>query len=245
MNQTRLVEILSSLPTALLEDFELEDVMSTLGDDIADVMGVVGAGVMLEDDRGRLRFVGGSDPVLKSLEQLQIECDEGPCLLAYRSGEVVHAVDLADEDRFPRFATAARAAGMGSVFSYPLRFQGEVIGALNLYDTDPRPLPQDADDAGRTLAGVATAYLLHARDITRFRTENAQLARALDRRIAVEQAKGFLRARTGLDAARAWEAIRQYARSHQVRAEVVAGLVLDGDLPLEDVVGVAERALSE
>jgi GAF domain-containing protein len=242
MNQTRLLEILSSLPTALLEDFELEDVMSSLGDDIADVMGVVGAGVMLEDDHGRLRFVVGSDPVLKALEQLQVDYDEGPCLLAYRSGEVVHAADLGDEDRFPRFASAALDVGMGSVFSYPLRYQGAVIGALNLYDTDARPLPKDADEAGQTLAGVATAYLLHARDITRFRTENAQLARALDRRIAVEQAKGFLRAHTGLDAAGAWEAIRQYARSHQVRAEAVAVQLLDGDLSLAEVTGRLENA---
>ena len=152
MDQNRLVKILSDLPTALLEDFELEDVMTSLGDDIAEILEVAGAGVMLEDDRGRLRFVVGSDPILKDLERLQVEFDEGPCLLAYRSGEVVHSEDLASEDRFPRFSAAACDVGMGAVFSYPLRYRGDVIGALNLYDTKPRPLGHEADEAGRTLA---------------------------------------------------------------------------------------------
>ena len=230
MDQTRLLQVLSDLPTALLEDFELEDVMGQLGDDIAGILGVAGAGAMLEDQHGRLRFVAASDPILKTLEQLQIEFDEGPCLHAYRTGTVVHATDLGGDTPFPRFAKAALQVGMGSVFSYPMLFQGEVIGALNLYDTDPRPLPEDADQAGRTLAGVATAYLLHARDITRFRTENVQLQRALDRRIVIEQAKGFVRAASGTDAAGAWEAIRHHARSHQLKAEEVGRRLLDGQI---------------
>jgi GAF domain-containing protein len=237
MNQTRLVEILSELPTALLEDFDLEDVMTALGDDIAEILEVAGAGVMLEDEHGRLRFVVGSDPVLKDLERLQIEFDEGPCLLAYRTGEAVDAQDLASEERFPRFAEAATAVGMGAVWSFPLRYQGDVIGALNLYDTVARPMPDEAVRAGRTLAGVATAYLLNARDITRFRTENRQLARALDRRILVEQAKGYVRAVTDLDAAGAWEVIRRHARSHQVKAEEVARRLLEGELSAEELVG--------
>ena len=204
--------------------------MGRLGDDIAAILGVAGAGVMLEDGDGRLRFVAASDPVLRTLERLQIEFDEGPCLQAYRTGEVVQAADLGGDTPFPRFANAAKQVGMGCVFSYPLLHQGEVIGALNLYDSDPRPLSEEADQAGRTLAGVATAYLLHARDISRFRTENGQLQHALDRRIIIEQAKGFVQARAGVDATTAWEAIRRHARSHQVKAEEVGRRVLDGEV---------------
>ncbi len=241
MDQTRLVRVLSDLPTALLEDFELEDIMSQVGDDIAGILDVAGAGVMLEDEHGRLRFVAASDPTLRALEALQIEFDEGPCLMAYRTGEVVHADDLAGRTAFPRFAEAALDAGMGSVFSYPLRYRGSVIGALNVYDTTARQLTDEDDRAGRTLAGVATAYLLHARDITRFRTENKQLARALDRRIVVEQAKGFVQAVAGVDAATAWEAIRRHARSHQVKAEEVARRLLDRELQVDAVLDGQRR----
>ena len=242
MDQDRLVQILSDLPLALLEDFELEEIMSSLGDDIAEVLGVAGAGVMLEDEHGALRFVAGSDPVLRALERLQVEFDEGPCLLAYRTGEIVHTDDLGAEDRFTRFAEAARESGMGAVHSYPLLFQGEVIGALNLYDTEPRPLGEGADEVGRTLAGVATSYLMPARDITRFRTENAQLTRALDRRITVEQAKGYLRALGRIDASTAWEVLRRHARSNQIKAEEVARQLLDGELEPDVLLGRLDPA---
>lgn len=230
MDQQRLLEVLADLPTALLEDFDLEDVMSRLGDDIADVLAVAGAGVMLEDEHGTLRFVGASDPVLQALEHLQVEYDEGPCLLAYRQGTPVHAEDLHSDRRFSRFAAEAIEVGMGSVFSYPLHYGDGIIGALNLYDTEPRCLTDDADDVATTLARVATAYLLNARDISRFRTENRHLTRALERRVLVEQAKGYLRARTQLDATTAWDLIRRYARSNQLKAVDVSRQVLDGEL---------------
>lgn len=242
MDQDRLVQILSDLPLALLEDFELEEIMSRLGDEIAEVLDVAGAGVMLEDEHGALRFVAGSDPVLRALERLQVEYDEGPCLLAYRTGEIVHSDDLAQDDRFARFAEAACGSGMGSVHSYPLLYRGEVIGALNLYDTEPRPLPDGADQIGQTLAGVATSYLMNARDITRFRTENAQLTKALDRRITVEQAKGYLRAVGRIDAATAWEVLRRHARSNQTKAEEVARQLLDGELEAEVLLGRLDLA---
>lgn len=235
MDRDRLVEVLSSLPTALLDDFELEAVMGELGEDIAGILGVRGAGVMLEDEHGQLRFVAASDPLLRELERLQVEFDEGPCLLAYRTGEPVHAPDLADGTDFPAFARHAVAAGLGSVFSYPLHYDGGVIGALNLYDTEARELDEEADDAGATLAQVATGYLLHARDLSRFRVQNQQLARALDRRVLVEQAKGYLRAAIGVSADEAWELIRSYARSQQEAAVEVSRAVLDGHLGPEDL----------
>lgn len=235
MKSHRLLEVLADLPTALLEDFDLEDVMSRLGDDIADVLDVAGAGVMLEDGSGVLRFVSASDPVLHALERLQVEYDEGPCLHAYRQGDPVHATDLREDERFPRFAAQAVGVGMGSVFSFPLRNGDGVIGALNLYDRECHSLSAEETEAAMTLARVATAYLLNARDISRFRSENAHLTRALERRVLVEQAKGYLRATADLAPDAAWELLRQYARSRQLRAVDVARQLLDGELAATDL----------
>lgn len=235
MKPHRLLEVLADLPAALLEDFDLEDVMSRLGDDIADVLDVAGAGVMLEDDAGTLRFVSASDPVLHALERLQVEYDEGPCLRAYREGVPVHATDLRDDDRFPRFAAEAIGVGMGSVFSFPLHSGDGVIGALNLYDRSGHTLSDEETEAARTLTRVATTYLLNARDINRFRSENEHLTRALERRVLVEQAKGYLRATAGLAPDAAWDLLRRYARARQLRAIDVARQVLDGDLDVADL----------
>lgn len=228
MRGDRLVDVLTDLPHGILGDYDLGEVMGSLGDDIADILEVAGAGVMLEDEAGHLRFVAASDPVLGRLEELQVELGEGPCLLAYRTGEEVHSEQLADDGRFPAFAAQAVEAGMASVFSLPLAVDQRRVGALNFYDAEPRSLSAEDLDTARTLAEVATVYLLHARDLSHYRTENAQLTHALDSRVVVEQAKGWLAARTGITPDEAWEAIRDHARSQQRRVHDVSRELLDG-----------------
>lgn len=230
VDRDRLLRVLAALPDVLQREYDLADLMSSFGDDVAAILRVSGAGVMLEDDHGHLRFVAGSDPVLRELEHLQIELDEGPCLHAYRTGEEVSVPDLRETEEFVTFAGKALGSGMRSVFSLPLTSEDGTIGALNFYDTDVRSLDDDAVEVARTLASVATAYLLHARDLSAFRTENAQLSHALDTRVVVEQAKGFLAAKLEIEPHAAWELLRAYARGNQLRARDVARRVLSGEL---------------
>src|SRR5688572_17075748 len=95
--------------------------LDTLCDEIVEVLGCSGAGVMLEDQSGDLRFVAASDEKVREIEALQIELGEGPCMHAYRSGDIVVISDLITDGRFPAFSARARDAGMASVQSFPLR----------------------------------------------------------------------------------------------------------------------------
>ena len=49
-------------------------------------------------------------------------------------------------------------------------------------------------------------------------------------RIAIEQAKGVLAERNGLSMAAAFEALRRYARDHNLRLTAVANLVVNDRL---------------
>lgn len=230
MDRERLLRVLTELPDALLDEFDLHELMGGFGDDVAAILEVAGAGVMLEHEDGDLRFVAASDPLLRALEQLQIELGEGPCLYAYREGVEVLAGDLTDEPRFPVFAAKALDAGLRSVFSFPLTHRDDCIGALNLYDGEIRELDDETVTIGRTLARVATTYLVHARELTNFKLQNLQLTHALDSRVVIEQAKGFVAARRGVSPDDAWQLLRQRARSSQQRAHDVAAAVLAGEL---------------
>jgi GAF domain-containing protein len=233
MDRDRLLQVLMTLPDALRREYDLRELMGTFGDDVAEILGVAGAGVMLEDEGGHLRFVAASDPLLRELEHLQIELDEGPCLLAYRTGDEVMVSDLNDAPDFSAFAGKALGAGLRSVFSIPLIDHGRTLGALNFYDTDVRELSDEARKVARTLAGVATAYLSHARQLSEFRTENVQLSHALESRVMVEQAKGYLAAKLGIGPDDAWERIRERARADQRRAHDVARDVVRGDVDID------------
>ena len=109
--------------------------------------------------------------------------------------------DLADGDgRWPRFAPEALEAGFHSVHALPMRLRG----------TDhrrPQPVPHrdrarcgEADvDAAQALADVATIAILQHRAAREAQVLNEQLNQALNTRIVIEQAKGMVAERDGLD----------------------------------------------
>jgi GAF domain-containing protein len=234
---TRISTVLRRFAGTLVGEYELDDVMSQLGDDVATVLGAAGAGVMLSDAEGLLRFVSTSDPVLDRLEKLQIDWDEGPCLLAYRTSNPVIAADLAVDDRFPSFGPQAVEEGMRAVWSFPMHLNGTTIGALNLYAEKPTDLGEEALSLGRTFADVATIYVVHARDVAEHEELTAGLQKALDTRIVIEQAKGFVAARRGIAPRAAFEVIRRYARSRSIKVRSVAEALVTGELAHEELGG--------
>ncbi|MFF3260237.1 ANTAR domain-containing protein [Streptomyces sp. NPDC002932] len=103
----------------------------------------------------------------------------------------------------------------------------------NLFHTSRQSLtPQDASLA-QALADIATIALLQQRDIGQEKLEKNQLQRALSSRIVIEQAKGILAERWTTDTDTAYNALRTYARAHQLRisdcARQVIGQTLDTD----------------
>ena len=135
-------------------------------------------------------------------------------------------------ERWPRFAVEASAAGFDAVHALPMRLRGQTIGALNLFWTSAAEVHPDDLRLGQALADVATIAILQER-LTRSRELLAgQLQAALDSRIAIEQAKGVLAERGGLEMSAAFDLLRHTARSSGRRLADVARDVVDsrGDL---------------
>jgi diguanylate cyclase (GGDEF)-like protein len=85
------------------------------------------------------------------------------CLAAYQTGEAISVPDLNDEPRFPVFSPRAVTAGLSAVFTFPLRHDDLLLGALDLYRDSSAPLTPESMSAAQTLADVASAYLINAR----------------------------------------------------------------------------------
>ena len=163
MNERDLLRILVEFATTLTGDFSIQDILDRLTDQIVGLLPVTGAGVLLMDDGGDHHFVSATDDKLRRVEGLQVELGEGPCLTAYETDQHVAVADLTSDDLYPRFSPAASAAGLGAVFSFPLRHGGDRIGALELYASEPVVLTATELDGGQTLADVTASYLSIAR----------------------------------------------------------------------------------
>lgn len=109
---------------------------------IVEMLPISAAGVTLISPGKHPEYVGASDPSALLYEQLQTEVNEGPCVLAYTSGEAVEVPDLKAEERFPQFTPRALAEGLRAVFTFPLRNGDRQLGALDLYRDTPGALTQ-------------------------------------------------------------------------------------------------------
>jgi GAF domain-containing protein len=224
--ETRLAAAFTELAEALISGRDLVDFLHVLSCHCVELLEVDAAGVMLGDESGRLRAVGASDEQTHLLELFALQHEEGPCLDVFLKGAVeqVGTADVAE--RWPRFSRLVRKSGYGWICALPLRHQQQMIGALNLFRTEARPLSDEEVRLGQALADVATAALLQQREVAQARRLAGQLQMALDSRVLIEQAKGILAERLGVEPDVAFGHLRREARTsnrklHDVAADVV------------------------
>jgi hypothetical protein len=228
MDADLLTDTFVALADTMVDDFDVIDFLHMLTDRSTQLLPVSAAGVVLADPRGELRVAAASSEKAGLIELFQIQNDQGPCLDCFRTGQPVTAADLAGQrQRWPRFAAAATRAGFGAVDALPMRLRDQVIGALNLFTVGAVQLGPADLRIGKALADVATIGLLQERNVRRAETLAEQLQAALNSRVVIEQAKGKLAERTGLDMDQSFKMLREQARSTNQRLTDVARYVVN------------------
>jgi GAF domain-containing protein len=229
-----LARTLVELADTLVDDFDVVELLTLLADRCVEVLDVSAAGLMLVAPEGSLRVAASSSEAMRVVELFELQSDEGPCLDCYRTGEPVLNQRLAEVNgRWPRFAPVAVEAGFQSVHAVPMRLRGVIIGALNLFRTDPGAMTDADVMAAQAFADVATIAILQHRAVLEAQVLNEQLNHALNSRIVIEQAKGVLAERAGVDMEQAFSRLRNYARNHNIRLVDIAQHVIDGTLTSE------------
>ena len=228
MDGQLLSETFVELTDTMVADFDIIDFLHVLTTRSVELLNVSAAGLLLADPRGELRVVAASSEAARLLELFQLQSDQGPCLDCFRSGRPVAATDLSADQRWPEFADAARKAGFFAVQALPMRLRDQVVGALNLFRGTVGAFDIDTVQVGQALADVATISLLHERSMRRRDTLNEQLQAALNSRVVIEQAKGKLAERLGIDVNQAFTLLRDQARNRNQRLSDLARAFVDG-----------------
>jgi GAF domain-containing protein len=228
--ESLLARTLVELADTLVADFDVVELLTLLAGRCVDVLGASAAGLMLAGPDGGLKVVAPSSEAMRVLGLFELQAKEGPCLDCYRSGRAVMQPDLATPtSRWPLFAETL-AAGFGSVRALPTRLRGSVIGALNMFRAEAGETQRADVDAAQALADIATIAILQHRAARGAQVLKRQLQYALNGRAVIEQAKGIVAERAGVDMEQSFSALRRYARDHGLRLVGVAEAVIGGSL---------------
>jgi diguanylate cyclase (GGDEF)-like protein len=159
VDDKKMSAVLSEFARTLVADFPIQGLLDHLVERVIEVLPITSAGVTLISPGVEPRYIAASDAAALRFEGLQTQLGEGPCLTAYQTGEAVAVPELAKDDRYPRFAPLALAAGLAAAFTFPLRQGDKRLGALDLYRDTAGAISADDMAAAQTLADVAAAHL--------------------------------------------------------------------------------------
>jgi hypothetical protein len=245
---TFLGAVLSGQPTSPTEGFHLDRasaldfaVIARQLQSQGDERGTLGAACAIAKDLlkaddasfttvqfGRFRTLAMTGDLPVQVDEVQYALDEGPCVDAYEDGTTYRVEDLLEDDRWPRFASAAtERTGVRSMLSHHIVVNGDTRGSLNLYAMRPAAFGPTEEEVGRVLAihaGLAV-QAVRAQD----RAHHLDVALRSNRRIGT--AVGVLMARRGWTDDDAFAALRRHSQDHNVRvAELAERVIRSGEL---------------
>lgn len=233
IDESALTESLRRLASARQESSGVIAALQQVVDACVELFDVGGAGVMIVDQQDLLRYVAASNGPGRVLEKTEADSGEGPCTEAFVSTQVVTTSDVtAEADRWPTLARAMAVHPVRAVLGAPVKLGAIPVGTLDVYldrvhdwdDSEKAALARYAEVIEATLTAALQAHA--AGELAE------QLQYALDYRVVIERAVGFLMASDGTDAATAFNTLRTAARSRRTKiGQVAEHLLSNGQLP--------------
>jgi GAF domain-containing protein len=187
--------------------------------------GAEACGLTLEQ-AGRGLTVTYSGELAARGDERQYELDDGPCLQAMRSGEVVTVADMATEQRWGKYPRRAVAAGVRASLSLPIEVGERGRGALNLYASRPHAFTDTDERLARSWAGQASGALSVAWRMAERQDAVDNLNRGMASRQVIGQAVGLLMVQRRCTADDAFGLLRSASqRSNEKLRDVAERLV--------------------
>ena len=225
--------VLADFARAMADQAGPREILQRMGDSCTDLLPVYGVGVLIRSASGGMEVATANTPEGQAAEDLEVELLEGPCTDCLASGEQLAVPDLeAVADRYPRFVPRALDVGIRAIHAIPLIVRTEQIGSMDVIALEKVDLSANDLATAQLIADVTMSYLANSRAFEEKSKLAEQLQYALDSRVVIEQAKGKLSERRGVTVSAAFEDLRRYARSNQLKLHDVASAVVRGDLDL-------------
>ena len=219
-NSSDLARVLGDLAVEMENQLDAESVLQTItAGAVAIIPGVRWAGISRIQGRTVEARVP-SDPLVASLDALQSELDEGPCITALREHHTVHIDDMSQHTQWPRFAKAALELGVRCSLSFQLFVHKDNFGALNLYGGEAGVFDDDSFLYGEILAQHAAVAMAGSQ-------ATEQMHRAIASRDLIGQAKGIIMEHFRVDAVQAFALLTRLSQESNTKLLDVAERVIE------------------
>jgi GAF domain-containing protein len=213
------------LQDALLGSETVEQFLHQMAVLAAGLVGGMSCGMTMQP-KGRPVTVACSDPLAARLDEIQHELDDGPCLRALRTGELVQIQDTAEKTRWPQFEAEAASLGVRSCLAVPLNSGGQSVGALNLYARTACAYGPEEERRAADFALSASGALELAVRLASYTTLIEQLRSSLASRATIDQAIGIVMVRERCSQGRAFAILRTASQNSNVKLRDIAAAIV-------------------
>lgn len=207
----------------------LDDVLSEVTEaSIRLLPGVHHAGVTLVEGRTKkLRSTAATGPIPKTLDSLQEQFAQGPCLDALWEHHTVRVDDFGSEQRWPGFVAALLTeTPVRSSLSIQLYTHASELGALNLFSEQAKVFTPQLEAVASALAAHAAIGFSGARRSRQFQS-------ALASRDMIGQAKGIVMERYQMNAVHAFKVLIKLSQDKNIPLAEIARRLVYIDFPPE------------
>ena len=201
----------AALESLVSSEPDVADILAHLVADCARANSADACALLALDANGDLSLLAAESHRAVELEMLQIQRENGPCVEVIEGGAQLRVSGGdAIRERWDEVGATIVDAGFQAVEAYPMRWRGTMLGGLNMFWTDPDH-PVD-EVLAQAYADVATLVIVQSASVDPDQVR-ADMHEALSARGVVEQAKGVVAYREGVDLGEAYASLLRRAEA--------------------------------
>jgi GAF domain-containing protein len=178
-------------------------------------------GISLLHRKGNVETKAATGELVWTLDRLQYELGEGPCVETLHDKLIVEAPNVRHDQRWPRYVPRAVAEGLTAQLALKLYLDDQgTLGGLNIYSTTREDIDAEAVHMAELFAAHAAIALGHAQ-------ERQNLNEALHSRKVIGQAIGMVMERYHLSEDRAFAFLVRASSHANIKLRDVAQNLVD------------------
>ena len=217
------LEALSRISHAITSERYVEDILKLIVTLTAEAMGFKICSLMLLDaEKGELSITATQSVSKQYLKKPPVKLGEGVAGKVAKENKLYISPDVRKDPLYIN-RDVARAEGLCSLLSLPLKVKGTVIGVLNFYTSKKHEFTSSEINILESIANQAAIVI----DNSRLMLETQVMREELETRKKVEKAKGILMKEEGLNEDAAYNLMRKYSmKSRKPMKEIAESIIV-------------------